>query len=125
MKKIEIFDPAMCCDTGICGPAIDPELLRIATVISGLKEKGINIKRYGLANEPQKFISNKTIGDLLQTEGAEVLPVTIIDGEVAKKKEYPTNEELSTWLGVEIKTKQTTKEKEEDGCCCCEPNGCC
>jgi len=58
MKKIKIFDPAMCCDTGVCGPAIDPELLRMASLINVLKEKGIDIKRYGLANEPQEFISN-------------------------------------------------------------------
>lgn len=124
MKKIEIFDPAMCCDTGVCGPAIDPELLRMATVINLLKEKGIEINRYGLANEPQEFVSNKTINDLLMGEGVDVLPVTIVDGEVVKKKKYPTNDELSTWLGVEIATKQTTEEK-EDGGCCCGPKGCC
>ena len=26
MNKIEIFDPAMCCSTGVCGPSVDPEL---------------------------------------------------------------------------------------------------
>ena len=124
MKKIEIFDPAMCCETGVCGPAIDPELLRMATVINNLKEKGIEIKRYGLANQPQEFISNTTISDLLQAEGAEVLPVTLMDGEVIKKKEYPTNEELSSWLGVELKTKHTFEVKQENGDCC-GPNGCC
>ena len=30
MKKIEIFDPAMCCPTGLCGTNINPELMRIA-----------------------------------------------------------------------------------------------
>ena len=34
MKKIEIFDPAMCCSTGVCGPGVDPELLRMATMVS-------------------------------------------------------------------------------------------
>lgn len=43
MKQVEIFDPAMCCSTGVCDPSIDPELLRVATVISNLKEKGIII----------------------------------------------------------------------------------
>ena len=43
--KIEIFDPAMCCETGVCGPSIDPELMRMSTVINALKEKGIIIKR--------------------------------------------------------------------------------
>ncbi|HML31989.1 arsenite efflux transporter metallochaperone ArsD [Sporomusa sphaeroides] len=121
MKKIEIFDPAMCCSTGVCGPSIDPELLRIATVINSLKEKGIIIKRHGLSNEPQDFISNKVISDILQKEGADVLPVTLVDGEVAKTKEYPTNEELSKWLDTEIKTKQPEKK----GGCCCGPEGCC
>ncbi len=61
MKKVEIFDPAMCCSTGVCGPSIDPELMRITTVINALKEKGIVIKRHGLSNEPQDFITNKVI----------------------------------------------------------------
>ena len=121
MKKIEIFDLAMCCSTGVCGPSIDPELMRMATVINALKEQGIIIKRHGLSNEPQDFISNKVISDILQKEGADVLPVTLVDGEVAKTKEYPTNEELSKWLDVEIKTKQP----EKTGGCCCGSEDCC
>ena len=64
MKKIEIFDPAMCCSTGVCGPSIDPELMRIATVINSLKEKGIIIKRHGLSSKPQDFIASKVISEL-------------------------------------------------------------
>jgi hypothetical protein len=105
MRKMEIFDPAMCCATGVCGPSIDPELMRIATVINSLKEKGIIIKRHGLANEPQDFITNKVISDLLQKEGAEVLPVTLVDGVVAKIKAYPTNEEIEKWLETKIDSK--------------------
>ncbi len=121
MKKIKIFDPAMCCSTGVCGPSIDPELMRIATVINTLKDKGIIITRHGLSNEPQDFISNKIINDILQKEGAEVLPVTLVDGEIAKTKEYPTNDELSKWLEVEITVE---KPKKSEGCCC-GPKGCC
>ncbi len=29
MSVIEIFDPAMCCSTGVCGPSIDTELMRV------------------------------------------------------------------------------------------------
>lgn len=105
MRKMEIFDPAMCCATGVCGPSIDPELMRIATVINSLKEKGIIIKRHGLANEPQDFITNKVISDLLQKEGVEVLPVTLVDGVVAKIKAYPTNEEIEKWLETKIDSK--------------------
>lgn len=121
MKKIEIFDPAMCCATGVCGPSIDPELMRIATVINALKEKGITIKRHGLSSEPQDFVSNKVINDILQKDGADVLPVTLVDGEIAKTKGYPTNEELSAWLDTEIQIKQP----EKTGGCCCGSEGCC
>ena len=121
MKIIEIFDPAMCCPTGVCGPSIDPELMRIATVINALKEKGIIIKRHGLSSEPQDFISNKVISDILKKEGADILPVTLVDGEVAKTKKYPTNEELENWVGVKI---NTTPPKKSGGCCC-GPKGCC
>lgn len=121
MKKIELFDPAMCCSTGVCGPSIDPELIRMATVISSLKGKGIIIKRHGLSNEPQDFIANKVISDLLQKEGADILPVTLVDDEVAKTKGYPNNEELSKWLGVEVKNKQPEKK----GDCGCGSKGCC
>ena len=120
MKKIEIFDPAMCCSTGVCGPSIDPELMRVATVINALKEKGVIIERHGLSNEPQDFISNKVISDLLQKEGAGVLPVTLIDGKVAKTKQYPTNEELSDWLSVKIETRKP----QARGSCSCS-GGCC
>ena len=119
MKKIDIFDPAMCCSTGVCGPSIDSELMRMATVINGLKEKGIIIKRHGLSSEPQDFISNQVISNILQKEGADILPVTLIDGKVAKTGEYPTNEELSKWLNVEINMKQP------NGNGGCGPEGCC
>jgi hypothetical protein len=102
MKKIEIFDPAMCCATGVCGPAIDPELLRMAVVIDNLKEKSVDISRHGLSNEPMEFINNKLINDLLRKEGADILPVTLLDGQVAKTRAYPTNQELSDWLGIPV-----------------------
>lgn len=121
MKKIEIYDPAMCCQTGVCGPSVDPELMRIATVINNLKNTGIIIKRHGLSSEPQDFITNKVISDLLHKEGADVLPVTLVDGEIAKTKGYPTNEELSNWLNIELKAKVTIKK----GSCGCGSKGCC
>ncbi len=115
MNKLEIFDPAMCCSTGVCGPSIDTELLRVATVISNLKEKGIEIKRHNLSSEPQDFIKNKTISDILEKEGSDALPVTLLNDEIIKKKEYPTNEEFSKWLQIEInvdvKEKSTKKGK--------------
>jgi len=121
VKKIEIFDPAMCCSTGVCGPSIDPELMRIAATINALKEKGIVIQRYGLSTDTQHFISTKVISDILQEQGAVVLPVTLVDGKVAKTKMYPTNEELSTWLDIKVVTNRPLRQ----GGCDCGTKGCC
>lgn len=69
MKKIEIFDPAMCCPTGLCGTNIDPELMRIAVVIETLKKQGIIVTRHNLRDEPQVYVSNKTVNEHLQNMG--------------------------------------------------------
>ena len=95
-----IFDPAMCCSTGVCGPGIDPELLRVATVISNLQRKGIKIERYNLTGSPSMFIENKAINELLNNDGLDQLPVTMIDNKVVKTKSYPTNEEFCEMLDI-------------------------
>jgi hypothetical protein len=59
MKKMIIFDPAMCCSTGVCGPGIDPELLRVSTVLNNLQSKGIMVERYNLTSNPSVFVDNK------------------------------------------------------------------
>ena len=97
MKKIEIFDPAMCCSTGVCGPGVDPELLRMATMVSNLQKAGKDIKRHNLSEEPQAYIDNAAVNDVILKEGADALPVTVVDGTVLKKGEYPTNDELLDW----------------------------
>ena len=125
MKNIEIFDPAMCCSTGVCGPSIDPELMRIATLVNGLSKKGITIKRHNLSNNPQDFVANQTVNDLLKSEGAEVLPITLMDGEVVKTKAYPSNEEFSDWLGIRIATRSVVLNKSKSCGCDCGDGNCC
>lgn len=102
MKSIEIFDPAMCCPTGLCGPNINPDLMRMAAAVEALKRKGVDIKRHNLRDEPQLYVSNKVVNDFLQKEGAEGLPVTLVDGVIAVEKGYPTSKQLSEWSGVNL-----------------------
>lgn len=102
MKKIEIFDPAMCCPTGLCGTNISTELMRIAVVIETLKKQGITITRHNLRDEPQVYVTNQVVNDYLQKYGAEALPITLVDGEVAVSKAYPTTRQMSEWSGVNL-----------------------
>lgn len=102
MKKIEVFDPTMCCSTGVCGPSLDTDLLRIATVIETLKKQGVNIIRHNLKDEPQVYVDNKVINEQLMKYGINVLPITMVDGEIVLTKVYPSNEQLEEWTGVVI-----------------------
>ncbi len=122
MKNLVIFEPAMCCSTGVCGPSVDKELLRISTVLDNLNKNGIMVERYNLSNNPRIFVDNKTINELLEKEGAEVLPVTMLDGEVVKKKDYPTNQEFCELLEV---SKEFLSKKTEPESGCCSGDDCC
>lgn len=100
MKNIQIFEPAMCCPTGVCGPGIDPELIRITGAVHNLRKKGVAISRFNLTGHPGAFAKNQTIQNLIKSDGMEVLPVTFADGTVVKKGHYPTNRELAEWTHV-------------------------
>jgi hypothetical protein len=128
MKKMVIFDPAMCCSTGVCGPSVNKELLRVSTVLNTLKNKGVLIERHNLTSNPQIFVDNKEINEILNTKGVESLPVIMVDGVVVKEGSYPTNEEFcklleipASYLAVNIK--KATIKKPNNGCGC--KDGCC
>lgn len=121
MKNIEIYEPAMCCSTGLCGVSVDPELLRISTVLNTLEKKGITIKRYNLTNAPMEFVNNKVVNDFIKQYGTEKLPLTVVDGKPALFGRYPGNELLAQWCDM---TEDALGEQETSGGCCCE-GGCC
>ncbi len=100
MNKLQIFEPALCCPTGVCGPGVDPELLRITSVINNLKNNGIILDRFNLMNDPQEFVDSKVINDLINEKGVDILPTVILNNEVVKTGSYPTNEEIAKYLGV-------------------------
>ncbi len=122
MKKMVIFDPAMCCSTGVCGPSVDKNLIRVSTLINNLKNKGIIIERYNLATSPQVYLDNKIVNEMLNKYGVDILPITMVDGEVVKTKTYPTNEEFSRFLGIPEDYTKVTIKKPSKGCC---GDGCC
>lgn len=111
MTKVEIFDPALCCPTGVCGPSVDPELTRMATSVFILEKKGFDITRYNLASAPGKFAENMKVNQLLHEKGPESLPITLVDGEISQSGSYPTNETLAQWFGIsmtELEKKKVT-----------------
>lgn len=124
MKTMSIYEPAMCCETGICGVGVDSELLRISTVLNKLQKNGVTASRFNLNSAPQAFVNNADINMLINNEGIEVLPATVIDGKIVKTKAYPTNEEIVMWLEIPASYLEVAETKESDGGCCCS-EGCC
>lgn len=122
--KIEIYDPAMCCPTGVCGPSVDPELVRIQEALRQIQKQApeVKVERFGLSSDPQAFVANANVAELLKNEGPQCLPLAFADGELVSKGRYPGNEQLQAILkrdGVDV----TLGEKKKSACCC--GPGCC
>ncbi len=125
MKTIQIFEPAMCCSTGLCGVSVDPELLRVSAVLDVLKQHGVAADRFNLSSAPMEFVSHAVIGAFLAAHGPEGLPAVLLDGELVLSGRYPTNDEFAAWLGLPSGLlHEAVQEQEQPQGCCCE-GGCC
>lgn len=115
MNTLRVYDPAMCCSSGVCGPDVNPELAQFAGALQAL-EKGsdVSIERYNLAQQPQAFVSNGEVKALLAQRGSEVLPLIYLNAELRFTGRYPSRTELFHALGL-VDAKDV---KEEVGPCC-------
>lgn len=100
MTQLTVFDPAQCCSTGVCGPSVDPKLSRLAADLDWLKQQGVAVVRYNLSQQPQAFVDNAVIKDILERRGEDALPVFVVDGEVMSQGSYPDRAALAGWVGV-------------------------
>jgi Arsenical resistance operon protein ArsD len=102
MKKLKVFDPPMCCSTGVCGPSVDPALVQFASDFLWVAGQGVHVERYNLAQQPQAFASNDTVTVLLREQGNGCLPLILLDGEVISIGRYPSREELANAVGLDL-----------------------
>jgi len=103
MKKIEIFEPAMCCPTGICGPAIDQNLIRMTAIQHDVNQsKDVRVVRRNLGENPNAFVRNHQISHLLEVAGIACLPVTFVENSVMIVGAYPTTAEMELYTGMTL-----------------------
>lgn len=117
MKTVQVYDKAMCCSTGVCGPDVDSVLPMFAADLDWLKNQGHNVERYNLAQQPQAFIENKAIHHLLSTAGTDCLPVVVVDGAIVSQAVYPSREDLAGWVGGALAKQLRPVAKPSGGCC--------
>jgi AhpD family alkylhydroperoxidase len=100
MTTIRVFDPAMCCSTGVCGPSVDPELVRFAADLDWLKAQGVSVERFNLAQQPGAFVDDTAVRAVLDTKGEAGLPLVEVSGRVMTSGVYPSRDELAAWTGI-------------------------
>ena len=101
MKKLEVFDPAMCCSTGVCGVEVDPLRVQFAADLQWLIEHGLSVKRYNLSQEPQAFAGNPSVLKEMEA-GMDRLPILVVDGHIVSTGMYPSRPQLAQKLGVAL-----------------------
>ncbi len=114
-KTLRVFDPAMCCSTGICGPSVDPVLVAFAADLDFLKSQGVSVERFNLAQQPAEFAANEAVKAALAEKGEAGLPVVEVAGEVKSSGVYPSRAQLVAWVGLSG-AEQAAPEK-SGGCC--------
>jgi hypothetical protein len=100
MTAVRVFDPAMCCSTGICGPSVDPELVRFAADLDWLKTQGVTVERFNLSQQPAAFAEDAAVKAALETRGEASLPLVKVNGEVKSSGGFPSRDELLAWVGL-------------------------
>ena len=122
MKTLEIFDPAMCCSTGVCGVEVDPVLAQFAADLKWVEGQGISVARHNLGQEPQAFAANPAVVKEMEA-GMDRLPVLAVDGHIVMTGVYPSRQQLAHKLEIAMSNDDVPTAKKES--CCAPKSGCC
>jgi hypothetical protein len=120
MKNIQVFDPAMCCSSGVCGVDVDQNLVTFAADVDWAKQNGAQIERFNLSQQPIAFAESAVVKGMLERTGQTVLPVILVDGELALAGRYPSREDLARWAGLEVQVSAPRA-----AASCCSGGNCC
>jgi hypothetical protein len=112
---IQVFDPAMCCSTGACGPDVDPKLVQFAADLDWLKSEGFIIQRHNLTQNPSAFVENKLVNSTLTEKGEAALPLVLVNGKPGVAGRYPDRNELAGLVNLKAPAASASG---ESSCCC-------
>jgi AhpD family alkylhydroperoxidase len=97
---IQVFDPALCCSTGVCGVEVDQRLVDFGADVDWLKKQGASVERFNLAQQPMAFADHAAIRQLLETQGETALPAIVVNGSIKQSGGYPSRDQLAAWAGI-------------------------
>jgi AhpD family alkylhydroperoxidase len=99
MSKLQVFDPPMCCSTGVCGPEVDPVLVRFAADLQWLEANGVAVERFNLSQSPAAFVGNAVVAAAMRGRD-DGLPLILLDGKIVAQGSYPSREVLGELVGL-------------------------
>lgn len=122
MSKLEVFEPAMCCPTGVCGVSVDPALVQFNADLQALEQSGVQVARHSLSHDPAAFAAHADVVKEMEA-GMDRLPIVTVDGRIVSTGMYPSKVQLMSKLGLAIPTADKPRVKLGD--CGCAPGKCC
>ena len=126
MVSIRVFEPALCCNTGVCGEDVDQALVDFSADLDFFKREGVDIARFNLANDPGSFVQNSVVTNFLTAAGSEGLPLVLVDDVTVLTGRYPTRAMLARYAGLAAEPKNLTMATvASDGCCGGSSSSCC
>lgn len=133
VSKLQVYDPPMCCSSGVCGPNVNPELVRFSSDLDWLRKQGVEVERFNLSSHPGAFARAEAVREALKNEGGDCLPVIVVNGSIISKGIYPQRSDLMKATGIESEeaglegTAAAPQENEAavcgPGCSCGSPSG--
>jgi len=140
LSRIQVFEPALCCATGVCGEDVDQALVTFSADMDFVRSQGGDVSRYNLASEPLVFAETEAVKGFLQVVGSKGLPLVLVDSVTAMTGGYPDRAQLAEWAGLTASVAAgavpapagvtmlgLTAAAPTDGACCSssETDGCC
>jgi arsenite methyltransferase len=122
-RRMELFEPAMCCQTGVCGPSVDQQLIDVREDLRWAEGQGATVARHNLSSDPDAFVANPKVTGLMAAFGEAALPALLLDGDIALHGRYPSRDELAGLLRASAP--QPLQLAVGGDACGCEPGGCC
>ena len=95
---VELFDPPMCCSTGVCGPTVDQALLDVNQMVLELQAAGVQVARYQMTSHPNAFANNPDVMRLVRERQLAALPIVVVRGRVLASGRYPSAAEVKAAL---------------------------
>ena len=99
--KMEVFDPPMCCASGVCGPKVDKKLVEFSAALAWLREQGVEVQRYNPTQQYEAFVANAKVVQTINEHGTGCLPLILVAGEVVSRGGYPGKDELAGLVGID------------------------